>query len=52
MHTKGSNNLTDAEVFTGMRVVNAIPAVCQAEPGMHTFLTLGQNVFGAVNWRD
>lgn len=52
MHTKGSNNLTDAEVFTGMRVVNAIPAVCEAEPGVHTFLTLGQDVFGAVNWRD
>ena len=39
-----------ALIFTGARVVNAIPMVCAAAPGVYTPTTLNDNVYGSVRW--
>jgi hypothetical protein len=39
-----------ALMFTGARVVNAIPMVCAAAPGVYTPTTLNDNVYGAARW--
>lgn len=40
-----------ANYFTGARIANAVPAVCAASPGIHTFATLPYDVTGHANWR-
>jgi hypothetical protein len=39
-----------ALIFTGARVVNAIPMVCAAAPGVYTPITLNPGVYGSVRW--
>lgn len=39
-----------AVMFTAARLVNAIPAVCEAAPGMYTTISLHDAVLGSAQW--
>jgi hypothetical protein len=37
-------------ISSGVRLVNAIPTVCEAAPGIYTSISLDRPVYGSVNW--
>lgn len=48
--TPGTDPLIDCVIFPATRLVNAIPVVCEAPPGVHNSFTLPRSVIGRVNW--
>ena len=43
-HESSAVNLDYAAIAAGMRAVNSIPAICEASPGIKTFLDLGHAI--------